>query len=395
VSDSSGSVVVPMFEDHSGDDPAALDPWRMLAQGSGMLVTWEPAPSNVANWGAVLSATSGLSRQLNTLVQRAGANLPKAGETLFRLELPAGQTIGNLVPAVGGGFRAMTKVAGKGGYAGQARLVPVAGAAGAAVALGPMLAVIALSVGAEMLAGHQQQAKLSSINDVVERLENHELDKLIAGLDSAEGVLHDSMAALLDKLDIPEAIGLGSTAGKVKETKALALNWLAKWEEVVERFAQLPRVDVGELRDALGKTAIGGFEAFGLLVQLAYRSLALDSRVHVVAMAEATLGRQDGPLEHFQESTQRRLEENSESLQRLSTLIRRLATMRLTIGAARIDKRHEPSALQAKLVQLAFALDDSPALPPLLTSGQHLVVEAVRRSDGSVVMIQPRPEAVA
>jgi hypothetical protein len=384
-------VVVPIFENLSSDDLIAPDPWRMLAQGSGMLVAWEPAPSNVAKWGALLSATSGFAKQLNTVVQRAGASMPKIGETLFRLELPAGQTIENLVPAVGGGFRAMTKDAGKSGYAGQARLFPDAGAA---VALGPMLAVIALSVGAEMLAGHQQQAKLSSINGVVDRLESHELDKLIAVLDSAEGVLHDSMNALLDKLDVPEAVGLGSTAGSVKETKALVLNWLAKWEAVAEQFERSPRVDVLELRDALGKTSIGGFEAFGLLVQLAYRSLALDSRVHVVAMAEATLRRPEDPLEHFQESIQRRLTENGESLQRLSNVVRRFATMRLTVGATRIDKRHEPSALQAKLVQLAFAVGDSPQLPPLLTSNQHLVVEAVRRSDGSIMVLRPRPEAV-
>ncbi len=63
-------------------------------------------------------------------------------------------------------------------------------------------------------------------------------------------------------------------------------------------------------------------------------------------------------------------------------------------GASRIDKRHEPSALQAKLTQLAFTVGDSPQLLPLLTSSQQLVVEAVRRGDGSVVVLRPRPEAV-
>ncbi|MGD9795338.1 MAG: hypothetical protein AB7V43_17870, partial [Acidimicrobiia bacterium] len=168
------------------------DPWRMLAEGTGMLVAWEPAPTNVASWGVPLSATSGLARQLATVVQRAGAKLPATGETLFRVQLPAGQTVANLVPAIGGGFRSMTKVAGRSGFAGQAKLLPVAGAAGAgaAVALGPLLAVIALSVGAEMLASHQQDAKLDANKDVVERLENHENDKNVAVLDSAEGVLH-------------------------------------------------------------------------------------------------------------------------------------------------------------------------------------------------------------
>lgn len=393
----SGAVVVPMTRELAPGDADATDPWRMLAEGTGMLVAWEPAPTNVASWGAPLSATSGLARQLATVVQRAGAKLPATGETLFRVQLPAGQTVANLVPAIGGGFRSMTKVAGRSGFAGQAKLLPVAGAAGAgaAVALGPLLAVIALSVGAEMLASHQQDAKLDAIKDVVERLENHEIDKIVAVLDSAEGVLHDSMNALLDKLDVPEAVGLGSTAGSVKETKALTLNWLKKWETVAERFGSAQRVDIDDLREALGKTAIGGFEAFGALVQLTYRALALDSRVHVVAMAEATLRSPDESVEHFQGSIERRLAENADSLERLSSVVRRFASMRLTVGAARIDKRNEPSALQARLVRLAFAIGDAPQLPPLLTADQRLVVEAVRRSDGTVVMLRPRAEAVA
>jgi hypothetical protein len=46
-------------------------------------------------------------------------------------------------------------------------------------------------------------------------------------------------------------------------------------------------------------------------------------------------------------------------------------------------------------VRLAFAMGDVPQLPPLLTSDQRLVIEAVRRTDGTVVMLRPRAEAVA
>ena len=209
--ESSGAAVVPVT---GALTPAGtsteLEPWRMLADGTGMLVAWEPAPSGVARWGATLAASSGLARQLVTVVERAGSKLPTAGETLFRLELPAGQTVSNLIPAVGGGFRGMTRLAGSTKIANQARLLPVGGAAaGAAVALGPLLGLVALSVGADMLASRQQEAKLEAIKQVVERLENHELNELIAALDSAEHVLEDSMAALLDRLDVPEAVGLG------------------------------------------------------------------------------------------------------------------------------------------------------------------------------------------
>jgi hypothetical protein len=398
VTDNSGAVVVPMFSELPAEGADTPDPWRMLAEGTGMLVAWEPAPTKVTSWGAPLSATSGLARQLATVVQKAGAQLPATGETLMRVQLPAGQTVANLVPAVGGGLRGMTKLAGSSDFAGHARLFPVAGTAAAgaaAVPLGPLLAVLALSVGVEMLASHQQEAKLDAIKEVVERLENHEVDKLVAALDSAEGVLHDSMTALLDKLDVPEAVGLGSTAGSVKETKALALNWLSKWETVADRFESDRRVDIDDLKEHVAKTAIGGFEAFGQLVQLTYRALALDSRVHIVAMAEATLQSPDESVEHFQRSIQRRLVENADNLDRLKRLVRRFASMRLTVNVARIDKRNELSNLQSRLVRLAFALADTPELPPLLTADQRLVIEAVRREDGSIIMLEPRAEAGA
>lgn len=93
-----------MFSELAAEGSDAPDPWRMLAEGTGMLVDWEPAPTSVTSWGAPLSATSGLARQLATVVQNAGAHLPATGETLFRVQLPAGQTVANLIPAIGGGF---------------------------------------------------------------------------------------------------------------------------------------------------------------------------------------------------------------------------------------------------------------------------------------------------
>lgn len=390
----SGAAVVPLTSELTAEGADLPDPWRMLAEGTGTLVAWEPAPTNVTSWGAPLSATSGLARQLAAVVSNAGARLPATGETLFRVQLPAGQTVANLIPAIGGGLRPMTKLAGSSKFAGQAKLIPIAGTV-AAAPLGPLLAVIALSVGAEMLASHQQNAKLDAIRQVVERLENHEIAKIVATLDSAEGVLHDAMTALLDKLDVPEAVGLGSTASSVKEAKALALNWLTKWEAVADRFETDQRVDIEDLKEQVSKTAIGGFDAFGQLVQLTYRALALDSRVHIVAMAEATIQRPDESFEHFQTSIQRRLAENAGNLDRLSSVVRRFASMRLTVGAARIDKRNELSTMHARLVRLAFVISDAPQLPPLLTADQRLVIEAVRRKDGSVIMLAPRAEAVA
>ncbi len=163
--DSSGAAVVPVSGALTSAESAsdATEPWRMLADGTGMLVAWEPAPQGAARWGTPLAASSGLARQLLTVVERAGSKLPTAVETLFRLELPAGQTVSNLIPAVGGGFRGMTRLAGSSKIANHAKLLPVGGAAaGTAVALGPLLGIVALSVGAEILGNHQHNRKRSS-----------------------------------------------------------------------------------------------------------------------------------------------------------------------------------------------------------------------------------------
>jgi hypothetical protein len=397
--DPSGAVVVPV----SGalapaeSSPEAREPWRMLADGTGMLVEWTPAPQGLARWGTPLAASSGLARQLMTVVERAGSNLPATGETLFRLELPAGQTVSNLIPAVGGGFRGMTRLSGSTKIANHAKLLPVGGvAAGTAVALGPLLGIVALSVGAEMLANHQQEVKLEAIKQVVERLENHQLNELIAALDSADHVLEDAMAALLDRLHVPEAVGLGPTATHVKEIKALTHNWIRQWEQNVAPFADKPGgVPYDDVEEALGRVGIGGFQAFGLQVQLAYRAIALDSRTHLVAMAEATMSQPEETVEHFHATVQKRLAQNADQFERLESLLWQLASIRLTVGMARVDRRNRPADLQWRLVRVARALTQTPSPPPMLTADHHLILEAVRRSDGSVNVLAPRADLVS
>jgi hypothetical protein len=86
------------------------------------------------------------------------------------------------------------------------------------------------------------------------------------------------------------------------------------------------------------------------------------------------------------------LAENGEHFDRLSSVVWQLASTRLTVGMGRVDKRNRPAELQWSLVRLARALTEAPSPPPMLTTDQHLVVEAVRRGDGSVVMLAPRSE---
>lgn len=170
-------------------------------------------------------------------------------------------------------------------------------------------------------------------------------------------------------------------------------NWIKKWEEAVEEFAAKPGgVPFHDVEESLGRIAIGGFPAFGLQVQLAYRALALDSRTHIVAMTEATVGSPDETVEHFHATVQRRLADNADHLERLGSLLWRLADIRLTVGMARVDKRNRPAELQWRLMRLARAVTESAGPPPMLTADHHLVIEAVRRPDGAVGILAPRAE---
>lgn len=119
-SDETGAAVVPF----SKRDTGGVDPWQLLAQGAGIRIDWSPwtGATSGRQWGPTLSATSAFARQLGAVTERAGAGAGAAGKTLFRLELPTGQTVQNLVPAVGGGFRGLLRAPGSPGIAGQARL---------------------------------------------------------------------------------------------------------------------------------------------------------------------------------------------------------------------------------------------------------------------------------
>lgn len=109
-------------------------------------------------------------------------------------------------------------------------------------------------------------------------------------------------------------------------------------------------------------------------------------------MTEATVGRPEETVERFHETVQRRLAENANHLQRLESLLWRLAEIRLTVGVARVDKRNRPAELQWQLTRLARAVTEAPAPPPMLTADQHLVIEAIRRPDGAISILAPRPE---
>jgi len=371
----------------------------MLARGTGGLVTWESmreTPST-ALWGQVLQPGSAFAQQLVTIAERAGArNVLSSGSTLFRLELPTGQTMRSLVPAVGGGFRGMTRAVDSSKITGQARLIPVSGGAAAGLALGPVVGLMALSIGAEMIANRQQDQMLKAIRRAVEGLERHEQQKLMAQLMTAEQALQAADAAVLDQVTIPQGVGLSAAVTGLHDVKNQALGWLEHWES---RVGDLHRGETGADYDDVKKAldvGLGGHESFPAQVWVLYRALVLDSWSHVLTAAESAVLNPGQTMENLQAILQRRLDENSGVFDRLRQLLLTLKESPVTVGVlARPGTGGQASRLDSRLGRLAHAIVDAPEAPSVLTATNRQVLEAVRSADGTVRVLQPSKTTAA
>src|SRR4051794_30710272 len=118
-------VAVPTTMGDVGDPGQLVSSVSLLADGRAALLGWRSvatSPSEIL--GLTVQATSEFARCLLAARTAAGA-MTGGGDVLFRLELPTGKAISDLVPAVGGGFRGVVRGT-DGRFAGQVRLMPAA-----------------------------------------------------------------------------------------------------------------------------------------------------------------------------------------------------------------------------------------------------------------------------
>ncbi len=384
-----GSAVLP-----AGPDALeSVDPHRLLAAGEGLLVSWTAVDtsSTCSHWGSTLAGTSGLARSLTEVVQRAGAGRVAHTASLFRVEVPAGQTMRDLVPAIGGGFRGMTRSAT--GITGHARLVPVGGAAmgtGAAIALGPLVGLMALSVGTEMLARHQQEQQLKAIREIAEALLKRQKQQDAAVLRTSEDTIRAASAALLDKIRVPDAVGLGAAANNLHNLRNRAVGWLEAWEQGVRQHKPTEKaLDLGNVKGLIG-APLDSSEDFESAVALLQQALVLDSRMLVLGAVEASTLNPDADLTTFRREVELDLRRNADVFERLQEVTHDLADYRVTVGYP-----HRPSTaanaerLAARLSRVAHAVSKPSTALPLLNEQNRLVIEAQRRSDGTWAVRQP------
>ena len=206
---------------------------RMVLNHEALLVHHVLNDSLSGRPGQVAQATGAFAKAISQVTGEFNRSFSTEG--LYRVVLPAGSTAKDLVPAVGGGFRGMVRAAGSTRISGHATLLPVAGI-GATVAVGPLIATVALATVSEMLAQHQQNKKLESIQKAVQSIQTRMSDEDRAVLVTAEQQVQKVTGYLLDRASIPK---ISSAPAAFGDLNTLANRWgerLVRWTETVQQY---------------------------------------------------------------------------------------------------------------------------------------------------------------
>jgi len=291
-------------------------------------------------------------------------------------------------------------VSSAGAITGHARLVPVGGlgvGAGAGLALGPLVALLALAVGAEMLARQQQEKKLDRIYRSVLRLEGVEDERTDAQLRSAIEALEQGQAALVDRITVPSSIGLGTARSNLRDIRNRATGWLDDWERgAKEHLPDQSRthVDLDDMdRILAGRT--GSVSAFPKRVATLYQALCLDSRAQLLTSIESALDNPDVQMNHLQAELRKSLTQNAETQERLRNLLWLLAER--PVGTSFLSSpgsEREADVLSRTLSKLAEDAARTPDAPGLLTESGRQILELRRCPDGALQILRPAAQPI-
>ena len=314
--------------------------------------------------GQVAQATGAFAKAISQVTGEFNRSFSTEG--LYRVVLPAGSTAKDLVPAVGGGFRGMVRAAGSTRISGHATLLPVAGI-GATVAVGPLIATVALATVSEMLAQHQQNKKLESIQKAVQSIQTRMSDEDRAVLVTAEQQVQKVTGYLLDRASIPK---ISSAPAAFGDLNTLANRWgerLVRWTETVQQYSHKDRVYGPELMLALTGEKEHAEQALENMVAQTYEALALRAELSDIAAQQTQL---------------------TELIDDLSAMP--LDSSRLPVhvaGRGMINTR-------TSFARLSKALHSTPSALPILDQFDRMILDAAPTSDG-LSIITPEENTVS
>ncbi|GAA2535852.1 hypothetical protein GCM10009860_15370 [Microbacterium mitrae] len=376
------AVVVPLVPLHS--EPTTEVMLRMLLNREALLIDRVEAPDRIYKSGMVAQSSGAFAKALGQAVGHAGRAVGQAGravpaEQLYRVILPTGAMARDLVPAIGGGFRGMVRAAGSTKFAGHARLVPAAGAAGVggvAVAAGPLIAAVALATAGELLAQHQINRKLDSIRsvviDLIVRQDDHERSVLTTASQQARKVA----SYLLDQAQIPSISSAPHAFGELDTLTNTYIDRLGRWRDAVAKHEGSDRVYTQDLMTALVGKKDNPIQEFERMVVQTYEALALRARVVVLEKIATEFSNADRSLPHV-ESVLR------DELSLLADHQAGLVGLLDDLNVVQIDSSRVPIAFAGKgtlnartsFGRLSRALHAAPDSLPMLTSADQTVLE--------------------
>ncbi|NYF99690.1 hypothetical protein [Janibacter cremeus] len=359
--------------------PADVGPWQWLEAGKAATVE---RIRQAEGRGILYPASSSLARALQPILSVADS---RAGD-LFRVQLPTGASLDQLVPAIGGGYRGMVRSGGR-GISGQARLLPVAKAGMVAASAG----IAAVVIAAEYMAQQELVAKLDRIQDGVDRLNERADGRDRAVLDVAAVTIEESQAAIAGSVAPPRSLGLDSTASELRLLLAREERWITQLGQtavLIDEARKLDRLDpdgvpISEFEEWVGMRDLHQEPGrYAQRIADYYRVLVLDSQFALLASAEAELSSGDADMGAFEDSLKRRLQTNARRQERLLEVTEALA--REPITSTPFQRRlAESHAVERVVTDVAFGLRAAARLSEVVDvrGRQEMVVEVLEGGD--------------
>lgn len=359
---------------------------RMLLNREALLISSVAKSAKSTPTGMVAQTSGAFAKAISQAFGQAGQAASTEG--LYRVILPTGSVARDLVPAVGGGFRGITRAAGSTKIAGQVRLIPagVAGA-GATVAAGPLIATVGLAVAGEMLAQHQMHKKLDAINNVVTGIQTRMDEQERSVLTTAEQQARMVAGYLLDQAHIPSISSAAHAFGELNTLTNTYISRLDRWLEISAKHHGSARVYAPDLmRELVGKRDNQAQE-FEQMVAQTYQALALRARVVVLEKVAAEFSNGDRSLPHVENVLRGELSALADRQTQLVSLLDDLNVLQ-------IDSSKVPIAFAGKgtigarssFGRLARALHATPDSLPLLTESDQTVLELAPTAEGLAVI---------
>lgn len=377
------AVVVPLVPLTS--EPSTETMLRMLLNREALVISHVAKPAVHTSTGMVAQTSGAFAKAISQAFGQAGRAASTEG--LYRVILPTGSVARDLVPAVGGGFRGITRAAGSTKIAAHARLMPAVAGTGAAVAAGPLIATVGLAVAGEMLAQHQMNKKLDSIKNAVTGIQVRMDEQERSVLTTAEQQARKVAGYLLDQAHIPTISSAAHAFGDLDTLTNTYINRLDRWLEIADKHQGSDRVYAPDLMKALVDKRDNQAQEFEQMVAQTYQALALRARVVVLEKIAAEFSNGDRSLPHVENVLR---DELSVLADRQSQLVGLLDDL----NVLQIDSSKVPIAFAGKgtigartsFGRLARALHTTPDSLPLLTESDQTVIELAPTAEGLAVI---------